>query len=144
MDAKALRTLRCRAEIQTAFPLCLRRPDTVAYRLLTYHALLEQGHDEEAQLASSSSHESYPKLTSYVRRDEHDRSTLGLGLYALSSCFLSTALVFAKFLGQLPILWTKARICPEHDLLDCTLYATSCPGLCLGCTPLPLHQGQAN
>ena len=34
-------------------------------------------------------------------RDEHDQSVLGLALYAISSMFLSTTLVFTKKLGGL-------------------------------------------
>ena len=43
--------------------------------------------------------EEVPKLHRQSTRDEHDRSVLGLALYALSSCFLATALVFAKKLS---------------------------------------------
>ena len=34
-------------------------------------------------------------------RKKKDRTALGLGLYALSSCFLATMLMFAKKLGKL-------------------------------------------
>lgn len=34
-------------------------------------------------------------------RKKKDRTALGLGLYALSSCFLATMLMFAKKLGEL-------------------------------------------
>ena len=34
-----------------------------------------------------------------VPRKKRDRTALGLGLYALSSCFLATMLMFAKKLG---------------------------------------------
>ena len=40
-----------------------------------------------------------PKLERSATRDEPDRAVLGLALYALSSCFLATALVFTKKLG---------------------------------------------
>ena len=33
-------------------------------------------------------------------RKKKDRTALGLGLYALSSCFLATMLMFAKKLGK--------------------------------------------
>ena len=33
-------------------------------------------------------------------RKKKDRTALGLGLYALSSCFLATMLMFAKKLGE--------------------------------------------
>ena len=36
-------------------------------------------------------------------RKKKDRTALGLGLYALSSCFLATMLMFAKKLGKLSI-----------------------------------------
>ena len=36
-----------------------------------------------------------------IPRKKKDRTALGLGLYALSSCFLATMLMFAKKLGEL-------------------------------------------
>ena len=41
-----------------------------------------------------------PPLQRQGTRDEHDQSVLGLLLYAISSCFLATTLVFTKKLGQ--------------------------------------------
>ena len=63
-----------------------------------------QAHDEEAQTSvarTASGSFAYPKLKHIPsgHREERDQSALGLALYALSSCFLSTALVFAKKLG---------------------------------------------
>ncbi|KAK9812242.1 hypothetical protein WJX73_006670 [Symbiochloris irregularis] len=59
--------------------------------------LLSGLRDEEAQ-TSGSTRKLQPSASG--RGEEQDRSALGLALYALSSCFLSTALVFAKKLGQ--------------------------------------------
>ena len=68
-----------------------------------------QEYDEEAQTSTSGNiqeEQEVPKLqrSPSVLRIEKDRSGFGLALYALSSCFLSTALVFAKKLSEDPAL----------------------------------------
>ena len=44
-------------------------------------------------------HSADAKLNSPIKRPKRDRTAFGLALYALSSCFLATMLVFAKRLG---------------------------------------------
>ena len=44
--------------------------------------------------------EAEAKLNSSMKRPKKDRTAFGLALYALSSCFLATMLVFAKRLGD--------------------------------------------
>ena len=57
-------------------------------------------------------------------RDEHDQSVLGLALYAISSCFLATTLVFTKKLGQSAICcWCTPR---RKSVAHCpTVFAAS-------------------
>ena len=49
------------------------------------------------------------KLDGPVMRPKRDRTAFGLALYALSSCFLATMLVFAKRLGE-PHNWAPTFI----------------------------------
>ena len=57
---------------------------------------MQQEHERGGEVAD----EEVPKLQRQNTRDEHDRAVLGLALYALSSCFLATALVFTKKLSE--------------------------------------------
>ena len=54
---------------------------------------------QEHERDGEAGEEQVPKLQRQNPRDEHDRAVLGLALYALSSCFLATALVFTKKLS---------------------------------------------
>lgn len=61
-----------------------------------------QDQDIEAQHRGRLLDSEVPKLqpSSSGQQADHDNSALGLALYAISSCFLSTALVFAKKLSH--------------------------------------------
>ena len=60
------------------------------------------------------------KLDSAVKRPKRDRTAFGLALYALSSCFLATMLVFAKRLGEILTLplWI-VNICSGLPAVAC-------------------------